>query len=563
MPSHSKEPASPARVDRPTLGAGDAAGLQGYLLTLQRAAGNRATTLVVQRTPPFPLFPGSSHPLLLIPEGPPPGPQAANAVERFETLVEGGATEAQLTRAALAETAGLPGGQGVRARLFNHFANRIHQLFSNWMAWPLRGANEAVVFQGNPAGGVGGYGAIIDSAGSVRAGTWSPESVRTANGMVHMETGGWRVIEPGTATPTAPRTTGTQGFRGASPTAAAATEPARVPEAGVEPAGAEGVGARVSAGRMPPGEVPTGLVGPRGGLWRTIRGPLILWVITLVIAHWEQQRARARMREMFERDVDPEARRAMDALAERLDAANEDDPFSPLYVSVSIEVTYRGNLWLGTPLAQSLERARFLHAQISEDLAQSYQQGSIAELPGYALSTTPGFRRTDRFTTSAHTYTDFTYEERLRYAARHAVERGRHASEVVAASWSERQRTDYLDAYVSVSEDRPDLHASARSTWDESQARGRLEARYGTANVAAARAAADRGMSAREASAQTHWRSAAERRAFVAAYVAVTADRPSDTGLNADARAYLEALDGAASGSALEADPRSFEISTP
>ena len=560
MPSHSKEPASPARVDRPILGAGDAAGLQGYLLTLQRAAGNRATTLVVQRTPPFPLFPGSSHPLLH------PGRPAARAAGgqrrgALRTFVEGGATEAQPRELRSPRPRA---SQAVKA--CGHgcsITSPIGSTSCSAIGWPGRcGVPMKPSCFGNPAGGVGGYGAIIDSAGSVRAGTWSPESVRTANGMVHMETGGWRVIEPGTATPTAPRTTGTQGFRGASPTAAAATEPARVPEAGVEPAGAEGVGARVSAGRMPPGEVPTGLVGPRGGLWRTIRGPLILWVITLVIAHWEQQRARARMREMFERDVDPEARRAMDALVERLDAANADDPFSPLYLSVSIEVTYRGNLWVGTPLAQSLERAGFLRAQISEDLAQSYHRDRSRSSPA-SLSTTPGFRRTDRFTTSAHTYTDFTYEERLRYAARHAVERGRHASEVVAASWSERQRTDYLDAYVSVSEDRPDLHASARSTWDESQARGRLEARYGTANVAAARAAADRGMSAREASAHTHWRSAAERRAFVAAYVAVTADRPSDTGLNADARAYLEALDGAASGSALEADPRSFEISTP
>jgi len=478
-------------------------------------------------TQPFPVVDVGGQPMLNIPTSAPPGAAAEAAIARLESMAASGAGVREISRAALAETAALPGSAAARAQFYQRATVVIRSVAGRgWIAIPYAGPGGSIVFLGKPQAGVAGYGAIIASDGTVATGAYAYAEVSIQNGQVQVNMSGWRIVAPpaaaGAATGTAPAT--------AAATAEAATTPAarRPPPPG-------GAGQSLSAGRA-------------AGMGRAIAMHVLIFIAMYLLERWHEARQRERLEQLWEANVTPALEQRLTELGDAAWAAMLANPFPDRYARIEADVSYRGHPDLpGRPSGWEVHAARLAQAT----MATRYDATSVRTTreqvttplsdeprtstePGRLLAMTPfdTFERTDRFTTY-EPLVPLAPPERIRLAVEAAVAENRTLGSMLAGqrAWSVTDLTALGAAYRIAAAGNPALMAEAEARMVEIHARADAEQRYGTSAYLAARAAFEAGLSARAAAARTHWSSDADRLNFVRAFAAVASGTPREDAL--------------------------------
>ncbi len=469
-------------------------------------------------TQPFPVIEVAGQPMVNIPTGLPPGPAAEAAIARLESMAASGAGVREISRAALAETAALPGGAAVRAQFYQRATAVIRSVAGRgWIAIPYAGPGGSVVFLGKPEAGVAGYGAIIASDGTVATGAYAYAEVGVQNGQMQVNMSSWRIVAP--AAPAAAASA-------AAPATASATADTAASQAARRPPPTSGAGQNLSAGRA-------------AGMGRAIAMHVLIFVAMYLLERWHGARQRERLEAAWEAEVTPALEQRLTELGDAAWAAMLTDPFADRYARIEADVTYQGHPDLpGRPSGWEVHGARFAQATMvtrydATSVRTTHEQVTtpwsdeprISSEPGSLIAMTPldTFERTDRFTTY-EPLVPLDPRERIRLAVEAAVAQGRTFGSMLAGqrAWPVASLTALAAAYRQAATGNQALLDEAQARMAEIEARADAERRFGTSAYLAARSAFEAGLSARDAAARTHWSNDADRLNFVRAFVAVS-----------------------------------------
>lgn len=467
-------------------------------------------------TQPFRVVDIGGRPMLDIPVGLPPGPAAEAALARLESMAASGAGVRELSRAALTETAALPGGAAVRAQFYQRASSVIQGVAGrSWQAVPMAGPGGSVVFLGSAQRATGsGYGAIIASDGTVATGAYAAEEVSIVAGEVRLNMAAWRVISaPAAAT----ASTG-------AATAAAGTGLA------VRPPSAGGAGSALSSART-------------AGMARAVAINVLLFIAVYLLQRWLEARQQERLEQLWDANVTPALTQRLTELTTSAWAAMLADPFPDRYARIEADVAYSGHPDLpGRPSAWEVQGASFVQAtMVTQREATSVRtvresvSGPLTRTPlvrtDFGPDATPlvastpldTFQRSDRVTIWEPLVPQVP-PERIRLAVEAAVAGNRTLGSMLAGhrDWSSANMDALATAYRAAAAGQPALLAEADARAAEIRTQIDAERRYGAGTYSAARSSFEAGLSARQSAGQTHWRDAAQRLNFVRAYVAVS-----------------------------------------
>jgi hypothetical protein len=238
-------------------------------------------------------------------------------------------------------------------------------------------------------------------------------------------------------------------------------------------------------------------------------------------------------------------RRRITAAQPAIQSLVEVDPFRPVYANITLHLTHIDQALNGGP-----DRSRTGASVANLEVSNAQRSGSRQlQVVTEAMSTHFVRVRTESELTYGTQLTfDQSERERAAVGARAAVIAGRSLRAVMAAAgpaWTDAQVDMYVTAYLAASTANPELHAAAGRVQAERARTASLNQRFGGANVLAARASAEQGLTARQSAAQTHWSSDRDRRDFVAAYIEITREVPAWANLQAHAVRYAAELDAA------------------